>query len=79
MRVALAGTIGFAVAGVVGALVIRAVVTKVVVLAVSGLLALFLWIQRDAISDCASRSARNEGGTCTFIGLEVKARGPAGA
>jgi proteasome assembly chaperone (PAC2) family protein len=75
---ALIGLLAVVVIGVVGALVVKAVVTKLITVAVAAVFAFGFASQRSSIQDCAKKvkdnalvvgaSAKTE---CTFFGIKV--------
>jgi hypothetical protein len=67
--------IGLLIVAVVGALLARAIVTKVITAAIVIVLMLIVWSQRSALQDCAARVkdevTGGEAAQCTFLGLKV--------
>lgn len=83
-NIAIVVAIAFVVLSVLSAILVKAIVTKVILVVVLGGLALGAWTQRQSLTDCADKAAAEvENGTagagsvtCTFFGTEVELPAP---
>lgn len=83
-NIAIVVAIAFVVLSVLSAILVKAIVTKVILVVVLGGLALGAWTQRQSLIDCADKAAAEvENGTagagtvtCTFFGTEVELPAP---
>lgn len=77
-NLAIIAALAFAVLAVVSALVIKEITTKLIMVAVLGVLAFVVWSQRSSLQDCAQRvrdrgvSVGQSEVTCSFLGTDVK-------
>ena len=74
-RFALIAALLFVVGGVVSAVVIRKVMTRIVSLTLFIVLALTMWTQRINVRDCAGRAVQADT-TCSFFGFDVNVKSP---
>jgi len=75
---------GLALFAIVSAWIVKAIISKLLTIAVLGGLALIVWTQRASLDDCADRvkatlqAGATDDTTCTFFGRDVTIRAPRG-